>query len=165
MHISLCLWHLVQVPHTNPKSVSISKFLGLSILPFQLARFLRRPKHQKSKPQTCLVFKTVRLELCRKPIRKPSQLSPNRATFSPKRNHFVPKTEPVFPKNGACSPQKRSMFFPNTEHVSPKNGASQSRCLISPKPVADFRWRISKVGDRFPQNRWRISPNSVTDFP
>ena len=57
------LWHLIQVPNTNPKTVSILKFIGLSNLPFQLARFLETPKTSKIQTQTCLVFKTARLEL------------------------------------------------------------------------------------------------------
>jgi hypothetical protein len=42
-------------------------------------------------------------------------------------------------------PKKRSMFFPKTETVFPKNGASQSRWLVSPKSVPDF----PKIGGGF----------------
>ena len=101
----------------------------------------------------------MRLELCPKPIQKPSQSPPKPsrffAKFSKHRDGFFPQTEsePVFHKHGACFS---------------KSGASQKRWRISPKSVMDFL----KIGDGFPQSRWRISQNrwrisqkSVTDFP
>ena len=36
MYINLCLWHFIKVSHTKSKTGSTSKFIGLSILPFQL---------------------------------------------------------------------------------------------------------------------------------
>ena len=109
---------------------------------------------------------------------------PNRTNFPPNRTSLSQKTELVFPKNGACSLQKRSMFFPTwsmffqkKEHVFPKNGTCFSQKRSFTKPVADFPkvggwffqslWQVflTSVADfPFPQNRWRISPKSVTDF-
>ena len=145
MYINLCFWHLMKVPNT--KQV---QYQSLQVYPsnFPLVDLF----FSDTQTQTCLVFKTVRLELCRKPIQKPNQFPSNRAGFSPKRNHFAPKT----PKNGACSPPKRSMFFPTwnrffpqPKHVFPKkrhmslpmffpeNGVSQNGRQISPKLVAE----------------------------
>ena len=135
------------------------------------------PKPSKIQTQTCLAFKTARLELCPKPIQKPSQCPPQNGASCPKigvcfsqtRSQFVPKTEPVFPKkqslffpkNGVGFSQKRS--FPKSVAGFPKigDGFPQSRWLVSPKSVADF----PKIGDGFPQNWRRISQESVTDFP
>ena len=113
------------------------------------------PKPSKIQTQTCLAFKTARLELCPKPIQKPSQCPPQNGASCPKigvcfsqtRSQFVPKTEPVFPK-------KQSLFFP-------KNGVGFSQKRSFPKSVAGF----PKIGDGFPQSRWLVSPKSVADFP
>ena len=54
MYISLCLWHLIKVPNTNPKSVSTSKFIGLSSLPLYRLTYFRDTqfkKNSKSKPK------------------------------------------------------------------------------------------------------------------
>ena len=52
----------------------------------------------------------------------------------------------------------QSQFFTKTERFC--HGASQNWRPLSPKLATDFL----KVGDGFPQSRWRISPKSVTDF-
>ena len=145
MYINLCFWHLMKVPNT--KQV---QYQSLQVYPsnFPLVDLF----FSDTQTQTCLVFKTVRLELCRKPIQKPNQFPSNRAGFSPKRNHFAPKTpktEPVLPQNGACFSQhgtgfsrNQSTFFRKKRHMSlpmffPENGVSQNGRQISPKLVAE----------------------------
>ena len=154
MYINLCFWHLMKVPNT--KQV---QYQSLQVYPsnFPLVDLF----FSDTQTQTCLVFKTVRLELCRKPIQKPNQFPSNRAGFSPKRNHFVPKT----PKNGACSPPKRSMFFPTwnrffpqPKHVFPKKTAHVftnvfSRKRSFTKRAADFSKAGRRIDDRLTQNR------------
>ena len=101
-----------------------------------------------------------------------SQANPKTEPILPKPSHFFTKTEPLCPKDGACFSQKRSLFFPKTELHNPGGGwFSQSLWQIFLKSVADFSqslWRISKIpkiGDRFPQSRWLMSPKSVVDVP
>ena len=97
-----------------------------------------------------------------------------------------PKTEPVFPKSGASQnpwqifpksvtdfPRVCGWFSQSLWQIFPKFVAdfSQSLWQIFTKSVADFSqslWRISKIpkiGDRFPQSRWLMSPKSVVDVP
>ena len=99
------------------------------------------PKTSKIQTQTCLAFKTVRLELCPKPIQKPS--------------NFSPQTEPVFPQNGACFSHTRSQFFPKTKPIFPKNQAS-----FSQRPNQVF----PKNGASLSQKRSLFFPNTETVF-
>ena len=107
------------------------------------------PENSKIQTQTCLAFKTVRLELCSKPIQTQNQFPPNRASLSL-------KTEPIFP-------QSRWLIFPKSVAHFPKVGGSfsQSRWLILPKSVAHF----PKVGGSFSQSRWADFPKSVAHSP
>ena len=133
MCISLCLWHLKQIRNTQPKTVSTSKFIGLSILPFQLATrltsFLKTPSFKFLNPN-------------------PNMLSvQNSETWA--LSQADPKTKPIFHQTEPVCPKKRSLFIPKTEHVFPKNGNCFSQKRSSPKSVAGF----PKVGGRFSQNR------------
>ena len=170
MYISLCLWHLKQIPNTNPETVSTSKFIGLSILPFQLAigwlHFRDTPsfKFLNPNPNMFSVQNSETWALSQADPKNPNQ-------FSTKPNQFVPKNgaclsqtrRRFFFKNEASLFQKQSLFFPNTEPVfhktepvfhktepvfhktepvHPKNGAcfSQKRKLFFP------RMELPKVG-------------------
>ena len=107
------------------------------------------------------------------------------ASVSPQTAPVFTKTEPLCPKNGACSSQKRSMFFPKTEPVLPKNGAcsSQKRGMFFPKNGACSSQKrgmfffpkkrgmfFSKTEHVFPENGNCFSKKQsfsklVTDFP
>ena len=144
---SLCLWHLIQVLSTNPENnfnIKVYRFQQFTLLPVDLFLETPNPKTSRIPTQTCSTFKTVRLELCPKPIQKKSQFS------------VFPNTEMFFFKNEACLSQKPSLRFQKSVTDFSKVGGSfpQSRWLIFPK-----------VGDGFPQSRWLISPKSVAHFP
>ena len=87
----------------------------------------------------------MRLELCPKPIQKPSQSPPNRDSFSP-------KVERVFPKTGTCFSQRRVGFlsFQGGRHGRAHN-SSGVVCRLAPSPWASVSWQCGNLGLRVHQ--------------
>ena len=138
MRISLCLRHLIQFKSlTQPQNRFNSQNLGSAVYPsnwLPVDLFLETPSPKASKIQTltCLAFKTVRLELCPKPIQNPSQ--------------FFPKTE--LPEVGRWFPQSRwltsSKFAPFSQsrwQISPKSAQTPRQSKTTIKKGQIHSWR------------------------
>ena len=123
---SLCLWHLIQVLSTNPENnfnIKVYRFQQFTLLPVDLFLETPNPKTSRIPTQTCSTFKTVRLELCPKPIQKKKQAN---FLFSQTRRCF-------FFKNEACLSQKPSLRFQKSVADLPEVGGN-----FFPRSVADF---------------------------